>query len=60
MAKMIIEFKKSDSGEWFFRLKGVNGKVIITSETYKRKDHCVRIARKITLVENWKINGLYE
>lgn len=57
---MIIEFKKNEQGEWFFRLKGVNGKIVLVSENYKRKAHCIRIAHKITLVKDWKVVGLYE
>ena len=60
MSKMIIEFKKNEQGEWWFRLKGINGKIVLSSETYKRKAHCIRIARKLTVVKEWKIVGIYD
>lgn len=51
----IIEIKKSKTGQWWFRIKGSNGKIVASSETYKRRSYCVRIAEKLAGSSNWKI-----
>lgn len=36
----MITIKKAKNGEFFFHITGKNGKVIVTSETYKRRAGC--------------------
>ena len=34
------------SKEYWFRIKGSNGRIILTSETYKKAKYCRKMARK--------------
>lgn len=36
----MIVIKKSKNGQFFFVVKSTNGKILATSETYKRKSSC--------------------
>lgn len=53
----ILEIKKSKKlkGQYFFRIKGSNGKIVANSEAYRRRSYCVRIVHKISTTTNWKI-----
>lgn len=37
----MIVIKKSKDGQFFFEVKARNGQVLVTSETYKRKESCL-------------------
>lgn len=55
---LIIEIRENKSKEWWFRIKGINGKIIASSETYKRRAYCLRIANKVAATTSWKIREL--
>ena len=42
-----FEIYKDSSGEFFFRLKSINGEIIATSESYTTKGACIKGIRSI-------------
>lgn len=44
---MKLQVRPSRDGQWFVRLVGRNGRVLLTSETYTRKASAERLASKI-------------
>ncbi len=46
MKKILL--KTSQNGEYYFVIVARNGKVLCTSETYTRKDKCIRTAKIIS------------
>ena len=53
---MILEILSNKKKEWWFRIKGVNGRIVANSETYKRESYCRRIVKKIASTATWKIH----
>jgi uncharacterized protein YegP (UPF0339 family) len=52
---MIIEFQENRKGEWWFEIKGSNGKTVARSDIYGRKDNCLRVINKLTGTASWKV-----
>lgn len=44
---MHIEVLRAESGGWFWRLLGENGRILATSEIYSRKEGAVKTAAKV-------------
>lgn len=41
-SRPVFELNRSRDALWYFTLNGNNGKVIMTSETYTRKENCIK------------------
>jgi uncharacterized protein YegP (UPF0339 family) len=52
---MTFQICNNTKGEWWFRIKANNGKIIAFSETYKNKEHCMRMINKIIGVKVWRL-----
>lgn len=58
---IVITVKKNIyTNNYFFCIKGKNGKVIARSQMYRRRSYCTRIINKITNTINWKIRYIKE
>lgn len=42
-----FEYWKAKNGQWYFRLRAANGKVVCQSEGYTRKHSCLKGMRAI-------------
>jgi uncharacterized protein YegP (UPF0339 family) len=45
---MKIEVLKAKNGQWYYRIKSRNGKILCTSETYTRKTSAKNTAWKLS------------
>lgn len=54
-----IEIVHSADDLWWWRLKGANGEIVCTSETFKRKGNAKRAASKaIDLMHSWLLSSI--
>ena len=51
MKKLKIEILQGDSGDWYWRIKGSNGRILATSETYSSKRKASNTAIKLMTAE---------
>lgn len=56
---MKLHIRKADDNQWYFTLNGRNGKVIMTSETYKRIRSVNKQVDKLALALNAQIVNDY-
>jgi uncharacterized protein YegP (UPF0339 family) len=47
MRKLKIEILQGDSGDWYWRIKGSNGKILASSETYSSRRKASNTAMKL-------------
>lgn len=52
---MKIEILKS-KGQYYFRIRAKNGKILCHSEKYKRKNSCVKSAKSICDANIWIVD----
>ncbi len=50
MNKYKLHIRKSTDNQWYYTLNGRNGKVMLTSETFKRARSAIKQADKLAVV----------
>ncbi|TMI67949.1 MAG: DUF1508 domain-containing protein [Bacteroidetes bacterium] len=56
----MIVIKKSRNGQYYFIAKSRNGRTLVTSETYKRRDRCRNGATSLTKLLRGSLKVIYQ
>ncbi len=50
-----FEYWKSDNGQWYFRARAGNGKIVAQSEGYTRKANCLNGIKAVCVATGGRI-----